>query len=123
MERLNNYYSDHFKLGVIREVLEGGLSKESARRKYGIKGKSAILKWMRKFGLLNQNDLHNIMDQNKEQESLSEPAALEKRIKELERALEDARLQAEVYSRMIDIAEQELHIRIRKKPFAKQSGK
>jgi len=43
------YYSDAFKIRVINEVKSGVLTKESARRKYDIKGNSAVLNWMRKF--------------------------------------------------------------------------
>ena len=42
-------YSERFKFQVIREVLEGERTKEAARRFYGIKSKSAILEWTRKY--------------------------------------------------------------------------
>jgi hypothetical protein len=41
--------------------------------------------------------------------------ALKKRIKELERLLEDERLKSEAYNRMIELTEKELKISIRKK--------
>ena len=44
-----------------------------------------------------------------------------KRLKELERRLEDEQLRAEGYSKMIDIAEDQLKITIRKKSDTKQS--
>ena len=40
---------------------------------------------------------------------------LESRVKELERLLEDEQLRSDAYKRMIDIAEKELNIPIRKK--------
>jgi hypothetical protein len=46
---------------------------------------------------------------------------LVKRIKELERQLEDERLRSEGFSKMIDIAEDQLKISIRKKSDTKQS--
>ena len=46
----------------------------------------------------------------------------EKRISMLEKALFDAQLKAEVLDIMIDVAEQELHIDIRKKYGDKQGG-
>ena len=49
--RTLNYYSDAFKLKVINEVLQGKMTKEQARRKYNLRGKSAILNWMRKLAL------------------------------------------------------------------------
>ena len=44
-----NQYSDEFKQAVVDEVLSGHISKDEARRRYGIKGKSAVLNWLRKF--------------------------------------------------------------------------
>jgi len=44
-----NYYSDEFKESVVKEVLGGLICKDEARRKYGIRGKSAVLNWIRKF--------------------------------------------------------------------------
>lgn len=122
MKSQKNTYSNAFKLRVIEEVLSGHLSKEQAQRKHGIRGKSAILNWMRKFGLSEQTRLPDNFERMKE-EKATDTESLNKRIKELERALEDAQLQAEGYSRMIDIAERELKIKIRKKPSTKQSGK
>ena len=46
-----------------------------------------------------------------------------KRIKQLERQLEDAQIRAEGYSRMIDLAEEHLKVKIRKNSNTKQSGK
>jgi transposase-like protein len=122
MERKFKYYSRAFKLQVIEEVLSGELTKEQARRKYDIRGKSGVLNWMRKFGLSGQKRLPENFVQMKE-EDLPDDKALKNRIKELERALEDARLKAEGYSRMIDLAERELKVSIRKKSSTKQSGK
>ena len=45
---------------------------------------------------------------------------LKERIKKLEKELEDANLRAEAYSTMIDIAEKQLKIKIRKKSNTKQ---
>jgi transposase-like protein len=122
MKSKNKYYSYGFKRIVVEEVLSGKLSKEQARKKYELGGKSAVLNWMRKFGLSEYRQMPASFEPMKEVPQTND-AALAKRIKELERALEDAQLKAEGYSRMIDIAERELKISIRKKSSTKQSGK
>lgn len=48
---------------------------------------------------------------------------LVKRLKLLNKQLEDEQIRSEGYSKMIDIAEEELQISIRKKSDAKQSKK
>lgn len=117
------YFSDVLKLQIIQEVVSGSLSKEEARRKYEIKGKSAILKWMRKFGYVAKSLAENTVEGMKEKELPDDPAELKRRIKELEKALEAAKLSSEAYSTMIDIAEKEFKIPIRKKHVTKQSLK
>ena len=113
-------FSDEFKLKVIFEVLQGELSKEEVRRKYDIKGKSAVLTWMRNFNI-NQLDTKHSIQKMKKKQSIHANEDLIHRIKELERQLEDAQLTAEGYNIMIDIAEKELKIPIRKKYITKQS--
>ena len=110
-------YSESLKRAVVLEVKSQQISKEEARRKYGIKGHSTILKWIRKF---EGSDplLQSLMDY-----SNSDKKELIKRIKELERQLEDEQIRSFGYSKMIDIAEEQLKVPIRKKPDTKQSKK
>ncbi len=108
-------YPDSLKREIIREVESGLLSKTEARRKYNIRGSSTIINWMRKFDG-KPSEYRSIMDYNK-----SDKDALIKRIRELERKLEDEQIRSEGLSRMIDIAEEQLKISIRKKSTTKQS--
>jgi transposase len=111
----NKIYSNSLKQEVIREIKSGFLSKAEARRKYDIPGRSTIIGWIRKFdGKLSDN--RRIMDYKK-----SDKDALIKRIKELERQLEDEQMRSFGLSKMIDIAEDQLKISIRKKSATKQS--
>lgn len=86
--------------------------------------KSGIQRWMKQLGYL---DIHQktrdlppsiipplALKKTDKQESATNQA-LEQRIKELERLLEDEQLRSEAYGRMIAIAEQEYKIPIRKK--------
>lgn len=43
------HYSAEFKNNLVSEVLSGKLSKDEAKRVYGIRGNSTVLKWIRKF--------------------------------------------------------------------------
>lgn len=111
----NKFYSNSLKKEVIREVQSGLLSKAEARRKYDISGSSSIIEWIRKFDS-KLPDNRKIMDYKK-----SDKDALIKRIKELERQLEDEQMRSFGLSKMIDIAEDQLKITIRKKSVTKQS--
>ena len=120
-------YSESFRRKVIEEYLKSGVSKMSLLKKYDIRSKSAIQKWMRQLGYV---DIHQKkrslplistigLSAKKKKISAQSESAQEARIKELERLLEDEQLRSEAYSRMIDIAEREFHIPIRKKPSTK----
>ena len=117
------HYDRQFKTKVIEEYLATGCSKMFLLRKYDIQFKSAIQTWMRvlgyndpgsqpqkfKFGELIFTSLA------RQKENTSESTELQKRIRELERQLEDEKLRSEAYARMIEKAEKELKISIRKK--------
>jgi len=112
-----------FKERVINEVLSGKLTKEQARRKYNIKGKSAILNWIRRLNLeLTSISDNSFVKLNMSKQSFS-PEELQKKIQELEAALEEANFKTQAYSTMIDVAEKELKIKIRKKSSTKPSKK
>ena len=117
------HYDRGFKTKVIEEYLATGSSKMFLLRKYNIQFKSAIQTWMRvlgysdpgrqlqrfKFGQLIFTSLA------KQKQNSSESTELQKRICELERQLEDEKLRSEAYARLIEKAEKELKISIRKK--------
>jgi transposase len=116
------YYSEAFKRQVIQEYLAGGITQAALQRKYDIRGKCSILMWRRNLGYCGEDtggvcNLGTIkpieVTQKKEVKSVNE---LQQRIKELERQLEDEKLRAEAYARIIDKAEKDLKIPLRKKP-------
>ena len=115
-------FTEAFKLHVVGEVESGRISQSEACRKYGILGHSTILKWCRKYGKLpsHRNAKAGIkrMDE-KEIELLS----LQNEIKALKQELEDARFKNVVLETLVDVAERELQIPIRKKHGAKRSVK
>ncbi|MEX2603316.1 MAG: hypothetical protein WD361_03895 [Gracilimonas sp.] len=109
------YYSDSFKLGVIQRVLSGELTKDQAKIEYGIGGNSVILEWMRTFGYPTDSPSGLPMKNNTVKSTPNDPEELKKQIKQLQRRLELEQQRSEFYQSMIDIAERELGIAIRKK--------
>lgn len=106
-------YSLAFKLQVVREYEQGVLTRTQLRKKYGIGGNSQILDWLRKYGKLTyQSTGHSGAPMKDPQKQ---------RIKELEHKLKEATVRASLYEKMIDIAEEETGIDIRKKFGAEQS--
>ena len=123
MKRKVKVYSDEFKFKVVQEYLNSDLSQKELNEKYSIGGRNSISKWMLKFGLREKSEFHRPKRATmpKGKVKTSEERALEAKIKELEKALEYEKLRSLALDTMIDVAEQNLKISIRKKPGAKQS--
>ncbi|OYX92552.1 MAG: hypothetical protein B7Y76_12780, partial [Sphingobacteriia bacterium 35-40-5] len=49
MNQKKQQCSESFKRHVVDQVNSGAMSKEEARRRYGIKSKSGILTWQRNY--------------------------------------------------------------------------
>ena len=123
--KISQVYPESFKREVVKEFLEGRLSKIQLRRKYNIGGKSAILTWMRQLGYLDKNHVAKKIKFESSPLDISMPTQekskeeLQKEIRDLKRKLEDEQLRSEAYRRIIQKAEEELKISIKKKPDTK----
>jgi transposase len=115
------HYSEEFKRQIVEEYFSTGVSKDFLQHKYDIRAKSGILRWIRSLGYLRVKEkvgnlgLTNSMILAKSIKKEPAPQDAQAEITRLKRALEDERLRSQLYLRMIEIAEQEYHIPIRKK--------
>lgn len=95
----------------------------SLLRKYKISYKSAIQHWLRQYGYEDRHVKVRYlsyptvaMENKKEQEAESATEqVLKERLKQLERQLEEEKIRSQAYERMIELAEKEFKIAIRKK--------
>lgn len=110
-------YSEVFKRGVVKDIEAGFLNKDEARRKYKISGKTTVLGWCRKYGELTSLGVNLRTVNNKKGKELD---VLKARIRELEKGLSNSNLKVELLEKIIDLAEREYKIPIRKKSGAKQ---
>ena len=119
------YYSDDMKRMIVSQVLSGELSMAGASRRYKIGGKMTVSRWISKF--ISSNPLR-VMEIPQDTEGLAnmesanhEISRLKEEIKRLQDQLELEKLRVEAYETMIQIAEKEYHLPIRKKSGTKQS--
>jgi len=119
--RISQIYDDAFKRKVVDEYLKGKLNKKELSVKYHIGGKSAILSWMRQLGYSDANSrpkrikfrrgtIHTPVSTHSKSK-----LELERENRELKRKLEDEKLRSEAYFRIIEKAEQELKVTLKKK--------
>ncbi len=133
MESQNNYvkrtqkdYTLSFKIQVVKEIESGLTSATESSRKYGIQGESTVRKWLQKYGKFdweNQTSLN--MPKSPEQKILELEAKvrlLEKQKAHLEQRSYIADQKAVIFDMMIDIAEKEYSIDIRKNLSPEQSA-
>ena len=125
VKRTQKDYSYAFKLSVVEEVENRGLGIKAASRKYGIQSHSTVTNWLKKYGNFDWvNKLPLKMPKSKDQKLLEleqKVLLLEKQKKELEKKAETADKKVIFFDMMIDIAEQEFKIPIRKKYLLEQS--
>lgn len=117
-----NHYSEEFKWRVVQQVLSGNLTKEEARKAYGIASNCAILYWMRQFS--GNNNYREGGEVSLKKANIAEMKDLNKkdqRIQELEEELKRERVRGDLWQKVVELAEDELDIDIRKKYGAKQS--
>ena len=115
-------FTEAFKRHVVGEVESWRISQPEASRRYGILGHSTILKWCRKYGKLpSYRGMRKGLRSMDEKEK--ELLRVQNENKALRQELEDARLKNVALETMVDVAERELGIPIRKKYGAKRSTK
>lgn len=119
-KRTQKDYTMHFKLSVVDEVEKGQLTYKQAQKKYGIQGRSTVLEWLRKYGNFdwdNQTPYSMSKHKTPEQKILEleqKIKMLEKQNNRLKKEAEDADKKVIIFDMMIDLAEKEFNIPIRK---------
>lgn len=117
-------YDASFKWKVCQEYLNSSETKSAIQLKNGIQGQTAIVLWLRQFGLKDKIKPLSLSEELIVQMPQSKPEKVQFQELELDRLkkeLAEANLRAEAYLKMIEIAEQEFRIEIKKKYVAKQS--
>lgn len=118
IKRSQKDYTLSLKLQIVKEVESGRLKVTQAKNIYGIQGRSTVLNWLRKYGNFDwetKNPLY--MKKTPEQKLLElehEVKLLKKQKRTLEKQLDNADKKSIIFDMMIDIAEEEYKIPIRK---------
>lgn len=125
VKRTQKDYSYALKLSVVQEVERGELGITAAARKYGIQNSSTVTNWLRKYGNFDwQNQSPSNMPKSPKQKLLEleqENILLKKKNARLEHELEQADNKSIIFDMMIDMAEKEYKIPIRKNSSPVQS--
>ncbi len=118
VKRSQRDYSLSLKLQIVQRIERGELSTTGAQRAYGIQARSTIVSWLRKYGNFDwENQTPSNMPKTPEQKVMELEAKvklLEKQKALLEKQAHIADSKAIIFDMMINLAEQEYQIDIRK---------
>ncbi len=118
VKRTQKDYSISFKLQVVEEIESGQLDRLEACHKYGIQARSTITLWLRKYGTFDWENLsRETVAKTPEQKILELEAKvklLEKQKARAEHLAERADKKAIIFDMLVDLAEKEYKIDIRK---------
>lgn len=114
VKRTQRDYSQAFKLSVVEQVEKGELSYKQAQERYGIQGRSTVLKWLRKYGHQDWTNRSGRAQSGSMNDEPSKPLTPEQRIKELETQLAEAREKSALFESVVDILRKEYGITVKK---------
>ena len=118
VKRSQRDYSMSLKLQIVSEIEKGNISITQTRKQYGIQSHGTVLNWLRKFGNFDwENQTPTQMAKTPEQKIMELEAQvklLEKQKALLERQAFVADKKVILFDMMIDLAEKEYRIDIRK---------
>lgn len=111
-------YEIAFRRWLVREIVEQRLRVQEAVKQFNFNpanGRQLINEWQKKYEPEMVLPLPRMTEKEKQ-----DMLALQKQVKAMEKQLEDARMRNIALNMLIDVAEDKLKIKIRKKPGAKQ---
>lgn len=118
VKRTQKDYSFSFKLQVVDEIESGQLDRLNAHLKYGIQARSTITQWLRKYGTFDWDNLSVLTVAKTPEQKIIELEAkvklLEKQKARAEHLAERADKKVIIFDMLVDMAEKEYDIQIRK---------
>lgn len=110
-ERQNRYFSTSFKQKKVKELEQHLTTVREICRTYEV-SKTAVYKWLDKYSVDRKRGLRQIVEELSDTRKIE---ALKQRIAELERLVGQKQIQLEFKDKMIELAEEQYQIDIKKK--------
>jgi transposase len=110
-ERQNRYFSEDFKRKKVSEIERNLVSISELSRVYQV-SKAAIYKWIYRYSRMRKREEKQVVESKSDSKKL---LALREQIKELERTIGEKQVKLDFQDKMIELAEQQYKIDIKKK--------
>jgi len=110
-ERLHRYFSDDFKRKKVSEIDRNLTTIAEICREYQVSD-SAVYKWIYKFSRMHKKKERQIVESKSDTKKI---LALKEKIKELERMVGQKQIEFDFLDKMIELAEEDMGVEIKKK--------
>ena len=118
LERQNRYFSEEFKRKKVSEI-ERNLSRiADVCREYQVTP-AAVYKWIYKYSKMRKKSVKQVVEAKSDSKKI---LALKEEVKELERIIGEKQIKLDFQEKMIELAEKEYSIDIKKKFSGKRSS-
>lgn len=121
-ERQNRHFDEDFKRRKVSEIERGITRVSEIKREYQVSSTS-IYAWIHKYSRMRKKQERMVVEAMSDTRKI---AALKEKIKELECAVGQKQIQIDFFDKMIELAEEEYGIEIKKKystPLSAGSGR
>jgi transposase-like protein len=113
-ERQNRYFSEDFKRKKVKEIERDLITVSEISRQYEVT-RTAVYKWMHKYSRMHKKKVRMIVESKSETRKLQ---SLKEQIKELEQLIGQKQIKIDFLEKMIELAEGEYRIKIKKKVYS-----
>ena len=117
-ERQNRYFSEDFKRRKVSEIDRNLISVSVVCREYQV-SHPAVYKWIYKYSAMRKKGIKQIVESKSDSKKLQE---MRDQIRELERIVGEKQIKLDFQEKMIELAEQEYKVDIKKKFSGKRSS-
>lgn len=116
VKRTQRDYTLAFKLAVVEQIEAGEMTYKQAQARYGIQGRSTVLRWLRQHGHQDWSSPRDVKTSGSYVMKEALPQTPEQRIKELEKQLELSRQKAQFFETVVNVLKKDYGISVKKLP-------
>lgn len=117
-ERQMRYFSEDFKRKKVSEIERNLIGVSALCREYQVT-RSSVYKWIYKYSRMRKKGVKHVVEAKSDSQKI---AALRAQVKELERIIGEKQVKLDFQEKMIEIAESEYKVDIKKKFSGKPSS-
>ncbi|MBS4155207.1 transposase [Cobetia sp. MC34] len=116
VKRTQRDYTLAFKLAVVEQIEAGEMTYKQAQARYGIQGRSTVLRWLRQHGHQDWSSPRDVKTSGSYVMKEALPQTPEQRIKELEKQLELSQQKAQFFETVVNVLKKDYGISVKKLP-------